>query len=44
MILEADRKPIRSIADVRAALQDGKALLYVERDSQRFFRPLARTK
>jgi len=44
IILEADRKPVRSIAEIRAALQDGKALLYVERDSQRFFKPIARTR
>lgn len=44
IILQADRKPVRSVADVRAALQDGKALLYIERESQRFFRPLTRTK
>jgi hypothetical protein len=28
---------------VRAALRDGKALLYIERDSQRFFQPLNRS-
>jgi len=44
IILQADRKPVRSIADVRAALQDGKALLYIERDSRRFFRPIAKSK
>ena len=44
IILQADRKPVRTTADVRAALQDGKALLYIERESQRFFKPLARTR
>ena len=44
IILQADRKPVRSTADVRAALQDGKALLYIERDSQRFFKPIARSR
>ena len=44
VILQADRQAVRSISDVRAALQDGKALLYVERDSQRFFQPLSRSK
>ena len=44
IILQADRKPVRATADVRAALQDGKALLYIERESQRFFKPLARTR
>ncbi|UCH29401.1 MAG: Do family serine endopeptidase [Myxococcales bacterium] len=44
IILQADRKPVRSIADVRAALRDGKALLYIERDSQRFFKPIEQSK
>jgi Do/DeqQ family serine protease len=44
IILQADRKPVRSTADVRAALQDGTALLYIERDSQRFFKPIARSR
>ena len=44
IILQADRRPVRSIADVRAALQDGKALLYVERGAQRFFQPITRSK
>ena len=43
IILEADRRPVKSIADVRAALQDGKALLYIERNAQRFFKPIAKT-
>jgi Do/DeqQ family serine protease len=44
IILEADRRAVKSISDVRAALQDGKALLYIERESQRFFKPIAKTK
>jgi len=44
IILQADRHPVRSIADVRAALKDGKALLYVERESRRFFQPITRSK
>lgn len=44
IILQADRRAVRAIADVRVALQDGKALLYIERDSQRFFQPLTRSK
>ena len=44
IILQADREPVRSINDVRAALRDGNALLYVERESQRFFRPITRSK
>lgn len=44
IILQADRKPVQSIADVRVALQDGKALLYIERDSHRVFKPLTRSK
>ncbi len=44
IILQADRQPVRSIADVRAALKDGKALLYVERESRRFFQPITRSK
>ena len=44
IILQADRRPVRSIADVRAALRDGKALLYIERDSQRFFKPIEQSK
>jgi S1-C subfamily serine protease len=43
IILQADRQPVTSLADVRAALKDGNALLYVERDSQRFFRPITRS-
>lgn len=43
IILQADRRPVVSIADVRAALKDGTALLYVERDSQRFFRSITRS-
>jgi len=44
IILQADRKAVRSVADVRTALQDGKALLYIERESQRFFQPVTRSK
>ncbi len=44
IILQADRRAVRAIADIRVALQDGKALLYIERDSQRFFQPLTRSK
>jgi serine protease Do len=44
ILLQADRQPIRSIADLRAALKDGEVLLYVERDSGRFFQPLTRSK
>ncbi|MGB8220991.1 MAG: Do family serine endopeptidase [Polyangiales bacterium] len=43
IILQADQQPVTSLADVRAALKDGNALLYIERDSQRFFRPIARS-
>lgn len=43
VILQADRRPVRSIADVRTALEDGKALLYIERDSQRFFKPIMKS-
>jgi serine protease Do len=43
IILQADRKEVRSIDDVRRALSDGKALLYIERNSQRFFKPIARS-
>lgn len=42
-ILQADRRPVRSVDDVRATLQDGKALLYIERDSQRFFKSIVRS-
>ncbi|MGD8608151.1 MAG: trypsin-like peptidase domain-containing protein [Myxococcales bacterium] len=43
IILEADRRPVRSIADLQAALRDGKALLYVERDSHTFFQSITRS-
>ncbi len=43
IILQADRQAVRSIADVHAALKDGKALLYVERDSRRFFQSITRS-
>jgi serine protease Do len=44
IILQADRRSVRSIADVRTALEDGKALLYIERESRRFFQPITRSK
>lgn len=44
IVLQADRRPIRSIADLRGALKDGTALLYIERDSRRFFQPITRSK
>jgi S1-C subfamily serine protease len=44
IILQADRRPVRSVADVRTALKDGEALLYIERDSRRFFQPITRSK
>jgi Do/DeqQ family serine protease len=44
IILQADRRPVRGIGDVRAALKDGKAVLYVERESRRFFQPITRSK
>jgi len=44
IILQADRQLVRSIGDVRAALKDGKAVLYVERESRRFFQPITRSK
>ncbi len=44
VILQADRRVVRGIADLRSSLQDGKALLYIERDSRRFFQPLGSTR
>ena len=44
ILLQVDQRPIQSVADVRAALKDGRALLYVERDSRRFFRSLTKSK
>ncbi len=44
IILQADRRPVRSIADVRAALKDGEALLYLERESRRFFQSIKRSR
>jgi S1-C subfamily serine protease len=44
IILQADRQPVQSIADIRSALKDGKALLYIERDSRRFFQPIGGSK
>lgn len=43
VLLQVDQKPVQSVADVKAALDDGTALLYVERDSRRFFQSLKRT-
>jgi Do/DeqQ family serine protease len=42
IILEADQRPVRSVRDVQVALEDGKALLYIERDSRRFFQSIGR--
>jgi len=44
VLLEADQRPVTSTQDVEAALADGKALLYVERDSRRFFQSLTRSR
>lgn len=44
IILQADRQTVRSVSDVHSALQDGKALLYIERDSRRFFQSIERSK
>jgi serine protease Do len=44
IILQADRQAVRSIKDVSSALRDGKALLYIERGPQRFFKSIVRTK
>lgn len=44
VLLQVDQKPVKSVADVKAALQDGTALLYVERDSRRFFQSLKRSR
>jgi len=44
IILQVDRQPANSLAQVRAALEDGTALLYIERNSQRFFRSITRSK
>jgi S1-C subfamily serine protease len=43
IILQADRQPVRAIGDVRTALKDGKAVLYVERESRRFFQAITRS-
>ncbi len=40
ILLQADQRPVKSVQDVQAALSDGRALLYVERGSRRFFQPL----
>ncbi len=44
VILQADRRVVRSLGDLRKALEDGAALLYIERDSQRFFQPISRSR
>jgi Do/DeqQ family serine protease len=44
IILQADQRPVESIEDVQLALKDGKALLYLERESRRFFQPITRSK
>jgi S1-C subfamily serine protease len=44
IILQADRKEVASVGDVRTALRDGRALLYIERGGQRFFKPIASSK
>ncbi|MGB5193513.1 MAG: trypsin-like peptidase domain-containing protein [Polyangiales bacterium] len=44
IVLQADRKEVASVGDVRTALRDGKALLYIERGGQRFFKPIASSK
>lgn len=44
IILQADRRPVESVEDVQLALKDGQALLYIERDSRRFFQPITRSK
>jgi len=44
IILQADQRPVESIEDVRLALKDGKALLYIERESRRFFQSISRSK
>ncbi|MDH3623339.1 MAG: trypsin-like peptidase domain-containing protein [Myxococcales bacterium] len=44
IILQADQRPVQSAADVQLALRDGKALLYVERESRRFFQSIGRSK
>jgi Do/DeqQ family serine protease len=44
IILQADRSPVGSITDVRTALRDGKALLYIERDSRQFFKSIVSSK
>jgi len=40
IILQADHRQVQSAKDVELALKDGKALLYVERESRRFFQSI----
>lgn len=44
VVLQADQAPVGSAQDIAAALEDGTALLYIERDSRKFFRSLSRSK
>jgi len=44
IILQADQRPVQSAQDVQLALKDGKALLYVERESRRFFQSIGRSR
>ena len=44
ILLQADQRQVGSIEDVQIALKDGKALLYVERESRRFFQSLSRSR
>ena len=44
IILQADQNPVRAVQDVQLALKDGKALLYVERESRRFFQSIGGSK
>ncbi|MGB5812136.1 MAG: trypsin-like peptidase domain-containing protein [Polyangiales bacterium] len=44
VVLQADQRPVDSAKDVEAALSDGTALLYIERDSRKFFRSLSKSK
>ena len=43
IILKADNKAVSKPQDVRNALKDGKALLYVERDQRQFFQLLTKS-
>lgn len=44
IILQADQRPVANVEDVQLALKDGNALLYIERESRRFFQPITRSK